>query len=1192
MKHEKITDECSVFDDEPANPPACQPVRTGKSAPEVERFHDAELLGVDSDEGSALLNRPATFMLGALYAGSPYRSTRDGKWKPRTKSWGDWFAGPFSVHKKDADKEGTCFVLGAAVDNARMAKAMKTMFAIGLDIDSGARLDDVLEKIESLGLIAFVYTTHSHGKTELSLKRDDVMRKLKLSSAPTLEQVKEYLREHAKDRYEHEFISAVEIVDPERQTKSGIEIMLSTPPLDKFRLIFPLAEPVNIPALDPNHTKCLEIWENKVTGFAVNTLGVSFDVACTDPSRLFFMPRHAEGAKWRSVYVRGRPLAFDDIAPMSKAFYAKNRAAASNPLALAGLDEGEGIPEFFTPSGKSLREWHRMAKSRYQMADMLEAMAPDRIRRAGGEKAGTVHLECPFEHEHSKEGGTGTWAGNALDSSSEYWFIQCHHDACQGRHKTEFLAQMLEDQWFDESVLTDADWLTPSDDDDDVFDDGEAEALTRDDIGSPEAVAAALERANIDGNSNDAGVRKFMRRALTAGADESDWGRIVEALAGVTPLKKPTLNRMWGDEKREHQRREAAAREAAAHRERAARRAAPRRPHIALADATAETVLAAAKDASWLPPQFEVRGDWFYQKNFDEPQKALKVCRVFEVVGIAYQEGGRDIEVTIRFEHRSREKVGIVERSFLLADTVRDAGEVVAGLVGDGLMMNAATGAHENGALNALKNLLRSIETDREAHIRLKPGWTADQQVYVAPSGEVVGGEADAYLLAEAMRTAKPRGELAEWREAASAACGGTNGGHMLMGLLSGFAGCAADFVNWDTSPVIAFEGASSKGKSTAQKIGASVWGPPDHRGLLMKADATPTAIETYAQRGNGAVVALDDEGASKIDAAEKQRLVLQWSEGQGKGRGKRDGGLRAPATWRTCFTISAERGFAESCEAHQLKDASFDVKSGAMARIISINFDDVVDLRRDRPADADAVLAAYDFFKEGRAYGVAGPVFAGALLALGPDAVRERIAAVADDMAKDASAVEMRVIRNAAVLIVCGEIANESGLPPNIDIHKAISPLVTASLTRRGRHLDVGRQQLETLRMNIRQAVGTGELPEDGDATVNYRGIVGLWKADPGICDDGTEAALSARTYMLPVERLSRLGVKVAAETLARQLREAGGLKEPNPNGRWAKEGFWESMPKEEKVKNIRVTGPFVHGFTEWGEEAAEAAK
>ena len=1177
-------------------------------------LNDAELRGAPNAEMDALLARNTVVLTGEVWGMRDRRNTQDGDWKRAEMPWGALIAGGpttpgmaawgFSRHPVGKDKAGSCWVLGDSIGGARKAKAMTNMYAMGLDIDSGAKLDDVIARIEDLGLFCLVYTSYNHGKRGIQLKRDEVLKKLQITTDPTLDQVKDYLREFDKNRYEADFVAQITIKDARMQTADGVVIALDTPPLEKFRLIFPLAEPVKIVDLAETQAASLEMWEDKITGLAVKLLGLHFDTSCTDPSRLFYAARHPASADdWYAAVIRGRPLTFDEVPAYKKSLYTKHREPLNAFLMAGNAADGDRPPQALTPAGKSLNEWHsNIGKSRFMVADLLEAYCSDRIRVAGGEAQGHVHVECPFEHEHTSEGGTACMAVNCIDSPNEFWGWWCHHDACQGRHKLQMLEQALRVGWFEEELLFDDEFLLPAPDDeaDDAaakLKEWSARPLTRGDFSSPDAVVATLEREGIDASASDHDVRSFMRRALEAKADQSDKERITEALAGQTPLNKLTLKKMWTDTQRDRSAAEAAAaaREREAELEQAKRRDAPRRAHVPLSQATSRTVLAAAEAAAWLPAHFEVKDGWFYQKNFNEPSKALKVCRVFEVVGIAYRDGGHDLEATIRFEHRSRQNIGIVERTFRLADAVSDAGEVIARLVGDGFVMNPATGGEEGGALNALKHLLRTIETDREAHIRPKPGWTGDKTVCVTPSGAVVGGDAGAYLLVEGMKIAEPRGELGAWCEAASAACGGTNGGHMLMGLLSGLAGCAVDFIDFDVCPVIAFEGASSKGKSTAQKIGASVWGPPDHRGLLVKADATATAIETFAQRGNGAVVALDDEGASKVDAAEKQRLILQWAEGQGRGRGKRDGGLREPATWKTCFTISAEQGFVSMLEAYKSKDASFDIKAGALARVITISFDDVVDQRRQRPADADAVLAAYDFFKEGRAYGLAGPVFAEALLSLGPDEVRARIAAVAEKMAEDASAVEMRVIRVAALFIVCGEIATECGLLSGVDIHASVEAVVGASLTRRGRHLDVDRQQLDALCARIRQAVAQREIrnvsnPESnlpyarnvfgycGNFAKNGRAI-----PEPEIHDEDEaawEAVLRARTYRIPLEHLSALGVKVDPETLVRLLRDAGGLVEPTANSPAARRGFFDSVSDAGKVRNIGISGAFVHGY------------
>ena len=115
---------------------------------------------------------------------------------------------------------------------------MTDMFAMGLDIDSGASLDDVLAKLKSLGLFCLVYSSYNHGKSGLQLKRDDVLRKLKIKSDPSLIEIQQYLREFDKSRFEEDFIARVSIKSAKKQVKAGVVIELDTPRLDKFRLIW------------------------------------------------------------------------------------------------------------------------------------------------------------------------------------------------------------------------------------------------------------------------------------------------------------------------------------------------------------------------------------------------------------------------------------------------------------------------------------------------------------------------------------------------------------------------------------------------------------------------------------------------------------------------------------------------------------------------------------------------------------------------------------------------------------------------------------------------------------------------------------------------------------------------------------------------------------------------------------------
>lgn len=509
-------------------------------------FHGTEPEGLGD-----FLEREATFLLGQMYGQRDRRNTQDGDWQSLTLTWGAWIGGQagskvepawgFSRHPVGKDKAGASIVLGSSIGGARKAKAMDTMYAMGLDVDSGASLDDTLDRVEGLGLLCFVYTSFNHGKTGLELKRDDVLRKLDLSRDPTDEEIRVFLRDHDKHRYEESFIAGCTIKEQKHQTTEGVKIILDTPPLEKFRLIFPLAEPVKLIDLADTQQAALDLWEDKITGLARNTLGVHFDTSCTDPSRLFYTARHPKESKdWYAAIIMGNPLAFDSIKPMRKAAYTGNRD--SNAFTQAGGEtEGNRPPECLTPSGSSLNDWHRHAKDRFMIADLLETLCPDKIRVAGGEAQGHVHIECPFEHEHSEEGGTATMAVNCVDSQNEYWTWFCHHDACQGRHKLEFLEEALRAGWFDESELTNLDsgYLLE-------VADGEPDPLAPIPAELDDAEMTPVQRAaQLTREHDEETIRKFIKKLWREGADKTVRGNVNDVIAKNTAMTKHDLKPIW-----------------------------------------------------------------------------------------------------------------------------------------------------------------------------------------------------------------------------------------------------------------------------------------------------------------------------------------------------------------------------------------------------------------------------------------------------------------------------------------------------------------------------------------------------------------------------------------------------------------------------------------------------------------------
>ncbi len=157
-----------------------QPVDSGEDAAPT-FLNDAEVCGEEAEGFADILNQPATLLVGEMWGQCDRRNTQDKEWSPTTLTWGQWIGGGpgdknnpawgFSRHPVGKDKAGACMVLGSSVGGARKAKAMDEMFAMGLDIDSGVTLDNVLNIIEEKGLFCLVYTSFNHGNRGIELKR-------------------------------------------------------------------------------------------------------------------------------------------------------------------------------------------------------------------------------------------------------------------------------------------------------------------------------------------------------------------------------------------------------------------------------------------------------------------------------------------------------------------------------------------------------------------------------------------------------------------------------------------------------------------------------------------------------------------------------------------------------------------------------------------------------------------------------------------------------------------------------------------------------------------------------------------------------------------------------------------------------------------------------------------------------------
>ncbi|WP_170428132.1 DUF927 domain-containing protein [Ruegeria arenilitoris] len=1019
----------------------------------------------DTDEYLAVLDQPAKLMIGELWGPKDRRNTQDGQWKTVELSWRDWIIGQegdannptwgFSRHPVGKHKEGSSVVLGTGVDGARKAKAMQTMYAIGLDIDSGASLDQVIGALKNQGLFALLYTSFNNGKQGLTLKRDEVLRKLKITSDPDIHQVRQYLREHDKNRYEESFIAKIEIAKQKHQEKTGVKIILNTPPLEKFRLIFPLAEPVKLIDLAQTHQEALDVWENKVTGLAVELLGVHFDTSCTDPSRLFYTARHPKGSEdWDAIIHRGSPLRFEDVPEYKKSLYTSKREKLNAfELAGGGDMDGDRTSTAVTPSGRSLNDWHfgqGGAKDRFLIANLLEDICPDRIRVAGGEAEGHVHIECPFEHEHSSEGGTATMAVNCIDSPNEYWTWFCQHDACQGRHKLQFLEEALRAGWLDEAELFNEDslYLLP-----------------------PEDAADAVQDNDDDFEPADA----------------------------------------------------------------------------------------------WLPQRYKIKNKAIYLKDEDGD---LPICAAFDVVGRSSSADGT--EGAGRILSFVNENGKQVEVTIARADIVADGNAVLRSLADRGLLVYG----RGKKANDRLLDLLNEITPKRQVPTVNVPGWVRDDHGdivgFMYPTGvyDRVSGANVRLLEGSRIEVVRPKGTLSAWKVAASATLEYEDSNfYWPLGLISGFAGPILGILEWHPCG-FSLSGLTSKGKTMAQIMGASVWGSPEPgRGVLFTANTTGNAMEDLAVRGTDGFTALDEIGAL-TDKKALDSILFALSTGRTKSRKSGPGrGLTEGDNFRPFVLLSSEQGMK-----NEIAGAGGKFRGGLAVRFPDVDVSSGKDVSPEEVSELEA-------FKLN--YGHAGPSFIRYLIdsrvAFDRAKLEKEVLEIAAGLAAGKGAAATRAARVFAVAQRAGELAADAAFLG--DVERAKSKVRTAvrrawsafTASDEAGAATGGDALLDALRSFLfgelnRRIIMMGELTEVSDGHLHARGDVLGWADSDVIYLDSSK-----------VQDPAVLGVDIGKrDELLRQLKEMGVLIAPDGKG-----NTFRQLPKElaegageegAMVRNIRL--------------------
>lgn len=364
-------------------------------------------------------------------------------------------------------------------------------------------------------------------------------------------------------------------------------------------------------------------------------------------------------------------------------------------------------------------------------------------------------------------------------------------------------------------------------------------------------------------------------------------------------------------------------------------------------------------------------------------------------------------------------------------------------------------------------------------------GWSGNPPVFILPSrsypeGSTLRAEEGTAQIADFVTTG---GTWDGWRAVIGRHC--TSRPLLMLAL---YAAVAAPLLRVLDSPgfVVDFSGETSRGKTTAARVAASVCGvPSDERGLVLKwaaaSDVGPTTSAWFLQ---SLPLILDDTKQGRPDVIAAMLFAIPG--GQARLKGTKEGGLRRTPTWRTVMISTGEAPIT-----------SFHDHGGAVARALCLTGGPMGDESAENEAAARALEAGlmenHGHLIERIAEHLSDPEARRRL--------RKRHAGLVDHFAAEASgAVEARMCRYVATMALAQQLAHELGVPRWTESDPI--DLALRSAKTGGSESDRPREAMVSL---IRWAAanqgkfwGRHVIDRDGVPREPHGGWLGRWDANP----------------------------------------------------------------------------------------------
>jgi putative DNA primase/helicase len=393
-----------------------------------------------------------------------------------------------------------------------------------------------------------------------------------------------------------------------------------------------------------------------------------------------------------------------------------------------------------------------------------------------------------------------------------------------------------------------------------------------------------------------------------------------------------------------------------------------------------------------------------------------------------------------------------------------------------GVKMNLSAKMHLSAWLMEQKPTRRIIAATRT-------GWNSDGTVFVMPNKTIGGNNAVRFQSEFVIQNNfVEKDTLESWRDTVASKC--TGNPVLLFSLSTAFAASLLLKAKQQHSggAGVHIMGKSSRGKTTALQVAASVWGDPTY---VRTWRATANGLEAISVTLNDCLLILDEIGQS--DPREIGTTVYAVANGHGKQRAKRNGGAQESSNWRTIVLSSGE----STLSAH-MQESGKKAKAGQEVRLLSIPVTDRAYGVFDNLHGFIDGRAFADYLKQSTSscYGVAGPEFIKKLLD-DKDCLPDLYVRVCNRSEfKSPDGVESRAASIFALIAVAGEKATEYGLTSwqEGDALKAIIECFKIWLGFRGKGETETRQILEGVHQFIERH-GDSRFSELGKERVGYAG-------------------------------------------------------------------------------------------------------